>query len=69
MSSDKVLKGAVAGAGVALLLMYYFKKKKKSTSKSAKAVSGDVTALKDMSDESLAELKDNVEDILAERGV
>ena len=68
MSTDGLLKGAVAGAGAALLVMYLAKRSQSSAGKLSQA-SDNSSVLKDMSDEKLAELKDNIEDIMAEREV
>lgn len=66
MSIEGIAKGAAAGAGVALLMMYLYKRKQNTTGKLAQAAD-DIGLLKGMSMEKLAELKDNIEDILAER--
>ncbi len=70
MSTDGLLKGAVAGAGAALLVMYFAKRSQSSSSAGKLSQASDNSSvLKDMSDEKLAELKDNIEDIMAEREV
>lgn len=69
--SHEILKGVLAGAGAALLLTYLYKKNKSKID----ALAGDVAAklpqaaypLHKMSTEKLAELKDSIEDVLAER--
>ena len=65
MSADGLIKGAVAGAGAALLVMYLAKRKKTAAGSSEKLAGG--SKLNEMSDEKLAELKDSIEDIIAER--
>lgn len=65
MSTDGLLKGAVIGAGAALVLLYLRKQKKESAARSAAA--GRNSSLNEMSNEKLAEMKDSIEDILAER--
>lgn len=65
MSTEGLIKGAVAGAGAALLVMYLAKRRNSASGKLA-GVGAD-SELKNMSDEKLAELKDKVEDIIAER--
>ncbi len=68
MSTDGILKGVLVGTGAALLVMYLAKQAQKGAGQAGKLGNGADT-LKDMSDEKLAELKDNIEDILAERGL
>ena len=66
MSTDGLLKGALAGAGAALLVMYIAKKKHTGAAKLSQ-VTDNSQVLKDLSDEKLAEIKDSIEDIMAER--
>ncbi len=66
MSTDGLLKGALAGAGAALLVMYIAKKKNTGAAKLSQ-VTENSQVLKDLSDEKLAEIKDSIEDIMAER--
>ena len=66
MSNDSLIKGAMVGAGGVLLGMYLYNRRKLAlTCAGSKVPEGN--ALNDLSSEKLAEIKDSIEDILAER--
>ena len=68
MSNESIIKGAMVGAGGVLLGMYLYNRRKTLLA-GITSKGGEGSGFSDLSSEKLAELKDNIEDILAEREV
>ncbi len=66
MTNDSLFKGVMVGAGGVLLGMYLYNRKKLAVTADCGCGAGE-SKLADLSSEKLAELKDSIDDILAER--